>query len=181
MTTVVTYIAHSAIPWLAAAFVMVGILAGARRLLGRGRHRAPYDRQPYLLTRAEWSFYRVLSHAVDDHTLICPKVRLADLLNVERGLNDKRRRAAFGRIVGKHVDFVLCDTRHVRPQVVIELDDRSHQRPDRQQRDRFVDAAFANAGLPIVHVPTQKSYSTDALRATLAPYCQSASTLDRAA
>ncbi|WP_111748820.1 DUF2726 domain-containing protein [Salinisphaera orenii] len=180
MPAVVTYIAHSAIPWLAAAFVGVGILAGARRLLARGRRQAPYERQSYLLTRAEGSFYQALSRAVDAHTLICPKVRLADLLRVERGLNDKRRRAAFGWIVGKHVDFVLCDTRHVRPLVVIELDDHSQQRPDRQQRDRSVDAAFANAGLPIVHIPTQKSYSADALRATLAPYCQSASTPDRA-
>ena len=39
------------------------------------------------------------------------------------------------------------------------LDDKSHQRSDREQRDRFVDGVFGAAGLPILHVPVRTGYS----------------------
>ncbi len=32
------------------------------------------------------------------------------------------------------------------------------ERPDRQERDRFVDGVFAAAGLPLAHVPVSHSY-----------------------
>lgn len=59
--------------------------------------------------------------------------------------------AAFNKIKAKHVDFVLCDSIQIQPLLAIELDDRSHQRKDRQDRDIFVDKAFRSAGVPIVH------------------------------
>lgn len=42
---------------------------------------------------------------------------------------------------------------------MIELDDISHERPDRQERDRLVDAVFNQAGLPILHVKVRSYYA----------------------
>ena len=42
----------------------------------------PYQRRKYLLSRAEFSFYRVLQQACGDRFVVCPKIRLADLLMV---------------------------------------------------------------------------------------------------
>jgi hypothetical protein len=58
----------------------------------------------------------------------------------------------------KHVDFLLCDPRTMRPLIGLELDDRSHQRSDRQERDEFVEQVFAAARLPQVRVPAKWAY-----------------------
>jgi len=45
----------------------------------------------------------------------------------------------------------------------VELDDRSHERSDRQQRDAFLDKAFKKAKLPLFHIPCKKSYGAKEL------------------
>jgi hypothetical protein len=42
--------------------------------------------------------------------------------------------------------------------LVVELDDRTHRQPDRQERDHLVDAALALAGIPVVHVTAAAGY-----------------------
>jgi very-short-patch-repair endonuclease len=48
--------------------------------------------------------------------------------------------------------------------LAIELDDRTHQRPDRRDRDTFVDRALATAGVPILRVPAAARYDPAALK-----------------
>jgi hypothetical protein len=43
------------------------------------------------------------------------------------------------KVMKKHVDSLLCHSQTMLPQVLIELDDKSHERKDRQERDAFVD------------------------------------------
>lgn len=126
----------------------------------------PYHLRDDFLSPAELNFYRALDTAVSDWATIFTKVNLGDLFYAstgEYGQNQVYR----NKIDRKHVDFLLCHPQTVRPMLGIELDDRSHKRPDRQQRDQFVDGVFAAAGLPLVHVPVNRSYATDKLRAFL--------------
>lgn len=76
-------------------------------------------------------------------------------------------RPHFSRIAAKCVDFVLCEPAELHPRLVVELDDASHSRPDRQRRDAFVDAALAAAGLPILHVRWQRRYEVARLAADI--------------
>jgi len=121
----------------------------------------PYQRKDYLLTKAERSFFGVLQNAIGNRYLIFAKVRLADLVFLPSGT--EKRQSHFNRIQSKHVDFVLCDHDIVRPLLAIELDDSSHNRTDRQDRDAFVDSALSAAGLPILHVPARASYNVQEL------------------
>ncbi|MEZ6129980.1 MAG: DUF2726 domain-containing protein [Planctomycetaceae bacterium] len=121
----------------------------------------PYQRKDYLLTKAERSFLGVLQNAVGNQYLIFAKVRLADLVFIPRGTD--KRQSHFNRIQSKHIDFVLCDHDVVRPLLAIELDDSSHNRADRQERDGFVDSALAAAGLPILHVTARSGYNVQEL------------------
>jgi hypothetical protein len=50
---------------------------------------------------------------------------------------------------------------------VVELDDRSHDRPDRQDRDELVDDVLGRAGIPVVHWPAQATYDPAKLREAL--------------
>ena len=149
---------------LAVACVLLAVLAAAWR---SGRD-LPYVAADALLTPAERAFFAVLRQAAGGEFVLFAKVRLGDILSIERGVEGKRRFAAFGRISSKHADFVLCDPRTFRVAAVIELDDRSHRLPSRRQRDEFFDAALAKAAVPLLRVPAARSYSADALRDGLA-------------
>jgi len=128
--------------------------------IGGGRPAAaanlPYRKKDYLLTAAERSFYEVLCSVLDGQLLVFTKVRLADLVYMPKGTAN--RQAHFNRIQSKHVDFVLCTRDKLSPVLVIELDDASHEEEARRDRDTFVDAALTAAGLPILHIPAQRSY-----------------------
>lgn len=126
-----------------------------------------YQVRDDFLTPAEFSFYRTLSFVAGTHVTICPKVRLADILFVSR---PKDRLASFNRIAQRHVDFLVCDAASMKPLIALELDDSSHDRPARQVRDEFMDKAFLAAGLPLLRIPAQRSYSQQAIAAQLAPF-----------
>ena len=117
----------------------------------------PYKKKDYLLTKAELSFYGVLKSVIDNDLVIFSKVRLIDLLWLPKGT--KNRQAYLNRIMSKHVDFVLCKSDTLSPVLVIELDDSSHQEGKRQERDKFVNEVFRQAGLPLLRVKAKRSYS----------------------
>lgn len=77
------------------------------------------------------------------------KVRLLDLVEPIKG--NKKYKAYFWKIQAKHVDFVLCDYKLV-AKYIIELDDSSHDKKDRKERDNFVDEVVESVGYKIIHV-----------------------------
>ena len=124
--------------------------------------KLPYQARGHLVTKSELRFYKSLSKAVQDDFEIFAMVRIADLLRVETG--HKQRRKWLNKILAKHIDFVLCDPGSLVPIVCIELDDPSHNRPDRIERDIFVNQAFESAGLPLLRIPTEPSYRSREIR-----------------
>ncbi|MBC7265734.1 MAG: DUF2726 domain-containing protein [Anaerosomatales bacterium] len=150
-----------------------GCLGLVLRLFGIGAEVPPSDKSlPYrrrddFLSPAELSFYRALSAAVGAQVHICPKVNLADIFFVVKPNENKGAR---GRIAQKHVDFLLCDSQSMKPLAGIELDDSSHARAARQERDAFVDGVFAAAALPLVRIPAAASYSPADLAQKLAAH-----------
>lgn len=129
----------------------------------------PYTRRRYLLTQAEREFFAVLQTAVPNGWYLFPQVRLANLVLLQKGTRNWKPH--FSRIAAKCVDFVLCDPAEIGPRLVIELDDASHDLPDRQARDAFVDAALRSAGLPILHVRWQRRYDGEQLAAQIRQAC----------
>ena len=127
----------------------------------RERELLPYRRRDDFLSAAELKFFHVLKGVVGQHFHVCAKVRISDLLYV---VNRNKNMGHANRIDRKHVDFVLCDPQGMQPKLVIELDDSSHQRADRKKRDELVDAAFAAAEVPILHVTCRSQYQTEDLK-----------------
>jgi len=122
----------------------------------------PYQKKWYLLSPAERDFYEALRQAVGNRYTIFAKVRLLDLLWLPKNLSN--RQAHMNRVQAKHVDFVLCHPQTVAPALVIELDDASHQLPERQERDIFLNEVLRVAGIPLLRVPVKRSFSAPALR-----------------
>lgn len=123
----------------------------------------PYLSRERLLSPAENLFYEALLCAANGHYWIFPKVRLADIVEVHAGLDRAATMTAFNRIHGKHVGFVLCLPGDYRIVALIELDDKSHTRRDRQERDLFVDKVALGAGIPILRVHMEGAYDHESL------------------
>lgn len=124
--------------------------------------RLPYQARGHLVTKSELKFYKSLTKAVQDDWEIFAMVRIADLLRVEKGI--QQRRKWLNKILAKHIDFVLCDPGSLEPVICIELDDSSHNRPERIERDIFVNRAFEAAALPLLRIPTQPNYRSREIR-----------------
>ena len=130
--------------------------------LHSGRKRLPYIVRPRLVTKSELKFYRALQKAALDEFELFAMVRIADLITVAP--QTANRRKWLNKILAKHVDFVLCEPQTLVPSLAIELDDATHQRPDRMERDEFVEHAFESAGLPLLRIPVDKDYDSKSLR-----------------
>lgn len=132
---------------LLAAFAL-GIKFLEAKFLGIKYREAYQPRQ--LLTKREMGEYLKLKQYADARGwLICPKVRLFDLIEPKSGYNRSDRQTLINKVWAKHVDFVLVD-QSMNVIGVLELDDRSHDRPDRMERDQFVRDALEGAGFILI-------------------------------
>jgi hypothetical protein len=136
----------------------------------------PYRQRDDFLSPAEVSLYQVLVSALGARATICPKVNLADIVFVARPHENQAYRNKIDR---KHVDFLICDSKTMRPQCAIELDDSSHSRPARQQRDSFVDEVFKAAGLPLLRVRAQAAYRSAGLLLLVEPHLKGSSAAEQ--
>lgn len=124
---------------------------------------ARYVSREFLLSEAEKHFHQSLQAAVGHQYWIYPKVRLADIVEVDPDLNRSANQTAWNRISQKHVDFTLCDPGDFRIIAIVELDDSSHRLKDRQKRDGNVDAILNQIRIPVLHVRCARNYSREAL------------------
>ena len=155
--------------------VVFAVLALLKAKAGAGGAKAGvYYLKKSLFTPAECSFLGVLEPQLPLGVRVFGKVRLEDFLGVKKGLERGEGQAARNRINRKHVDFLLVRVNDLAPVAGIELDDSSHKAEERQERDAFVDSAFASAGLPLLHVAAQKAYNPAEVRTKLASLLGSA-------
>jgi very-short-patch-repair endonuclease len=116
----------------------------------------PYVKKDFLMTKAEHEFFKVLQEVVKDKYYIIPQVQLSDIVQVEK--YEKQKQTYRNKIDRKSVDFVLFNKEYFTPHLVIELDDSTHLREDRQARDNFLDSLLNKIGLKIVHIKTAYNY-----------------------
>ncbi len=152
---------------IVAAFIALALVSRGSRT--RKVRDYPYVRSTSLFTPAERSFLGVLEQVAGNDYRVFGKVRLGDVVEVRRGLSNSQRQSARNRIDRKHLDFVVCDSNELSVLCAIELDDKSHSRPDRRERDQFLDKALEAAGVPIVRIPNKRIYTLEEVRAALSP------------
>ncbi len=134
--------------------------------LAREKTRYKYKKQQFFMTRAEHEFYDALVSAVGGQYFIFAQVHLPILLDNKVVGQDYR--AALAHINRKSVDFVLCDKAYISPKLAIELDDRSHERPDRIERDSEVERMLSDAGLPLLRIENRGTFNPVELTARIA-------------
>jgi len=123
----------------------------------------PYKKRDDFLSNAELSFYKILLKAVGNEVVVFPKVSLGDVFFVN--IKDRSWKTKyFNKIARKHVDFLICLKDSLNPLCGIELDDTSHTRNDRVERDAFVDKVFDSAELKLFRFENKTGYSIAEIR-----------------
>ncbi len=157
---------------LTLAIIVIGlaVAAGLFQVLYEGRadhgHKKEksayqYKRKNFFLTRAEHQCYDALLQATKGEYHIFAQVHLPTL--VDHAVRGQDWRAALAHINRKSVDFVLCDKTYISAKLVIELDDKTHERPDRQERDREVERILEYAGIPLLRIEHHDMFNIDEL------------------
>ena len=148
--------------WIILLLLLVVVafaLALFKKKAGKGPVDFPYQSKEVLCSPAERSYMGTLEKVVGNGYRIFAKVRLADIIDVQRGLSASARQSAFNRISGKHIDFIVCNANDLSIIGAIELDDKTHRAKGRQERDQFLDKALEAAGVPMLRVKVQSTYS----------------------
>jgi hypothetical protein len=144
---------------LIGAAVVIAILKLV--LAKRDQGKATLPSFPYVprlvLSRNEQPLYHWLTKTLSQRYAIFAKVRLADVIDVARGT--EAYKSHWNRINAKHVDFLLCDPKSFVPVAAVELQDASHNRADRKDRDVFVRDALAAAEVKLIEVPSLTNFN----------------------
>ena len=119
-----------------------------------------YRKRMCIMTESERKCFEVLFRAVGGNYHIFPQIHLPSFL--EHKIFGQNWNGAFRHIDEKSVDFILCDKENLSPKLVIELDDRSHERPDRRSRDQEVERILKDARMPILRL--KYGYTTDPIK-----------------
>lgn len=139
------------------ALVVIGGMAVAIMGEGEGeKSKFKYTAKRYFLTKAENEFYNALGMAVGHEYRIFAQVHLGSILDEK--VKGQDWRAARSHINRKSVDFLLCDKEYLSPKLAIELDDKSHEREDRKDRDGEVERILKSAGIPLLRVQNHGNF-----------------------
>lgn len=102
----------------------------------------------YLMTINEKNQFRKIQSWANKHNLIVfTKVRLLDLVAPKKSQNNYK--GALWKIQAKHIDFIICD-QNINVKCVIEINDSSHNRQDRKERDNFVTEILESCGYKLL-------------------------------
>ena len=139
--------------------LIVLMLAIVRGKFGGMKEKVKYQykHKDFFLTRAEHECYDALVEAVGQEYRIFAQVHLPTL--VDSKVVGQNWHGAFRHISEKSVDFVLCDKAYLSPKLAIELDDKSHERPERIERDEEVERILREAGVPLLRLENHGSFS----------------------
>lgn len=101
-----------------------------------------YKLKPSLMTGTEREYFEAIKRCLPNGYLIQPQVNLASI--IERTDNTRYHNELF-----RNIDFCITDTDY-KPIVLVEINDETHNQPDRKRRDAKVKQICTEAGIAIV-------------------------------
>ena len=119
-----------------------------------------YKPKRYVISLVELNFYNVLFEIAKELDLILfSQVSLYNI--IETKYNNQ---TAFNKIRSKTIDFVLVDKKNCRIKLCIELDDNTHNRYYRIERDKFINKLFKDLEINLIRFKASNYYNKDALK-----------------
>lgn len=104
-----------------------------------------YKKKQYLLTKAELEFYKKIKYLETKKDIkIIPQVNLEQIINVSDNNYADRN-----RIKSRSIDFTIVSSKNLSIICCIELDDYTHNKYNRQNRDIFINNLFEFTNLKL--------------------------------
>lgn len=141
--------------------VAVEVLKGQKTNDEKGPNQYQYKQKNFFMSRAEHECFDAILKAVGNEYHIFPQVHLSSI--VDNKVTGQNWKGAFKHISQKSVDFVLCDKAYISPKLAIELDDKTHERPDRIERDVEVERILKDAGLTLLRLENNGGFNPQAI------------------
>ncbi len=126
---------------------------------------ARFEVRERFLSDCELQCHRLLSQAVGERGIVCPKPRALETLRV---LNAPQHLDEAIRIERKHVDFIVCDLTTGHPQCAVLIDWWDQETEMFRPREQLLAQAFELAGLPVVYVPSDQLPDVSQLKQQIA-------------
>lgn len=153
------------------AVILIAVVAVIGNVISSGsekrkvfkNNKYAYFAKDLIMSRTEADFFMKLNSVVGERYFVFPQVHLSALLN--HRVKGQDWKIAFRHINGKSVDYVLCDKLTLQPVYALELDDYTHDRRDRAERDVEVERIFKQAQLPLVRFKSANVSSAEIIQA----------------
>ena len=144
-----------------AGIVLAALKGLSEREEEKEQPKYQYKKRNYFLTRAEHECFNSIVEAAGTDYYVFAQVHLPTLL--DNKVVGQNWRGAFRHISEKSVDFVVCDRKYLSPKLAVELDDKTHERADRQERDKEVERILQDAGVPLLRLENHGSFNSNEL------------------
>ncbi len=127
-------------PLLIAAAIIIAALI-LLLVISKSLKSPKYAKKKSLLTDCEIAYYNALLNVLGGEYMLLPQINLATVINKtsKGGRTELFRNADFGIF-----------TKNFEPLALIEINDASHERKDRKERDKKVNKICKKAGLPLI-------------------------------
>lgn len=102
-----------------------------------------------ILTKNEYSFYMKLRSKINKDLLVFPKVRMEDIVNVNKNFDNSNKTRHRNYIKSRHLDFIIAD-KDLRILCAVELDDSSHFSKEAKVTDKLKNDILKDAQIPLL-------------------------------
>lgn len=131
---------------------LIGLLVKKKQAPPPEERKEPpvYARKRAYISRNEYNLLLSLREIAPDKYEVIPQAALNSVI-------DKLTQNAYRNELFRVVDFLFVDKTTFAPLLLVELNDSSHLKADRQERDRKVKEICDRAGMPLVTFTTAES------------------------
>ncbi len=123
--------------------------------LGIGKY---FIKKEYFFSKSEKMFFDILEKENNGKYLIFSKIRLEDVVSVDKKIDWKDRKGKRGYIKSKHLDFVLLDKNLNKIISVIELDGKSHNGKNQTHSDEVKNEILEATGIKLFRVRVGENF-----------------------
>ena len=123
-----------------------------------------YKSKIYITTLNEMKFYTVLLEIAKElDYILFSQVSLYNIISMQDNLDYSTHTKYFNKIASKSIDFVLVDKK-CRVKLCIELDDNTHKKKSRIERDKFINELFKDLEINLLRYPVYNVYYKETLK-----------------
>ena len=106
-----------------------------------------YQSKDFFMTNCEKKYFAVIKQIIGEQYTIQPQINLASIIN-------KTKKTTYRSELFRNIDFGIF-TADFQLIVLIEINDRSHERPEKKKRDKKVREICREAQIPLIEFWTK--------------------------